>query len=167
MNRLTIFALVFCAFHIDAQADLSPFAGQRSNTPIADAVAEFNREAALNPIGKTQPPLTVAEVIAAIRGFSPEAHPHSEIFLQRFKTIAQTGIIPAGCYLSFICGWTPNKDYDYVVWWIDLCVHPEKAGEQVQGGYGYNSSKPHEETPAFTREQQILMDALKRNNASK
>ncbi len=174
MNRLLIFVFLFNVLLTKVHADLSAFDGQKRDTPIAAAVAEFNRLAASNPIGKTQPPLTVDEVIAAIRGFTAEEHPHSEVFLPQFKKMAQTGIIPAGCHLSFICGWTPNKDYDYVVWWIDLFVGRENA-DPAQGSYGYNyrlraqmiSSQPHEDTPAFRKEQQFLMDAWKKTNSSK
>ena len=127
----------------------------------------------MNAVGRTQPPLTSEEVIAAIRGWNPKEHPKSELFLDRFKKIAQTGIIPAGCYLDFIPGYTNYNGYDYKVWWIDLFVRAEKP-IRVQGLLGYNyrlraqmiSSSPHVETAEDKKQEDLFMDELKKAKIS-
>lgn len=147
-----------------------PYFAPREDISISDAVQQFNDRASADPIGKTQPSLTKEEVLAAIRGWKVDNHPHSDIFLKRFQKIAETGIIPKGCYLDFIPGWKGYNGYDYTVWWIDLFVGSEKPGEKVQDSFGYNyrlraqmiSSKLHEGSSTNANEQKVLLDAYKK-----
>ena len=149
---LVLLGMIAPALHAaEIPADTLHYYAPKEDIAIADAVQQFNERASDDPIGKTQPPLTKEELIAAIRGWMVEEHPHSDIFLKRLQGIAETGMIPKGCYLDFIPGWHGYNGYDYKVWWIDLFVCADKPGEKVRGSRGYNyrlraqmiSSEPH------------------------
>ena len=145
----------------------APYYAPKTDVSIAEAVKQFNVRAQENAVGKTQPPLTPDEVLAAIRGWIPGEHPGCEIFLPRFNKIAETEIIPAGSFLDFIPGWVGYKGYDYKVWWIDLFV-PGTDEQKIAHHWGYNfrlraqmiSSRPHQQTPELLREQQLMQKIL-------
>ena len=59
---------------------------------MEDVVAEFNRRATTHEIGKTQPPLTSMEIVAAIRT-SMVNHKIPEVQKAQFERIAETRII--------------------------------------------------------------------------
>jgi hypothetical protein len=163
---LLVFSVVGFSARGDALSDV-PYYAPKMDVSIDEAVQQFNARAEANAVGKTQPPLTSAEVIAAIRGWIPEEHPHCEVFLPQFRKIAESGIIPAGCYLDFIPGWVGYHGYDYKVWWIDLFV-PGTDKQKATHHWGYNfrlraqmiSSQPHQQSPESLREQQLIQKAL-------
>lgn len=68
-----------------------------------EAVADFNRRAKSNDVGKMQPPLSVQRV---------------------FQSIARTRAMPKGAYLQFIPGLAAVNGCDVDVWWIDLQAYP-------------------------------------------
>src|SRR5262245_56904516 len=113
-----LFAVVACANAADEPR------------PLADAVADFSARAAKNEIGKLEPPLTVAEVTAAIRGWIPKHGPPVDDDTYRaFQMIADTGMLPLGANLRFTTRWTGYNGHDFVVWWVDLTIMKgEKAG---------------------------------------
>lgn len=97
------------------------------------AVAEFNKKSSSHSIGKTQPPLTEAEVVAAIRGWIPKTTPGvtDEVF-EQFQEIAESETLPDGAELSFCPGWRGYRGFHFTVWWIDLSI---KTGEKT--GYTF------------------------------
>src|SRR5262249_21941590 len=83
---------------------------------LAEAVEEFNRRAQNNPTGKTQPPLTEDEVVAAIRG--RPGRPAPDDVHKAYRAIADNKTLPAGATLSFI----PCSALFRSVWWVDLSI---------------------------------------------
>jgi hypothetical protein len=162
---LLIFGVLGLSARGDGLADV-PYYASTTDVSIAEAVKQFNVRAQADAVGKTQPPLTSDEVIAAIRGWIPEEHPKCEYYLPQFRKIAETGIIPVGSYLDFIPGWIGYQGYDYEVWWVDLFV-PGTAEQKAAHHAGYRfrlraqmiSSRPHRPTSDLTREQQLMQKA--------
>jgi len=96
---------------------VSPMDTKRTRM-LADAVDEFNRYAQFDPIGKTRPPLTEDEVVAAIRGWkwTRKEHPVTEPVFQTFQTIAETRKLPPGAGLQSCSGWdTGPQGYKFEV----------------------------------------------------
>jgi hypothetical protein len=97
------------------------------------AIGRFNAEAMLNPVGKDQPPLTVDEMVAAIRGWVRKEHAVPDDYYSAFQKSADTLTLPAGARLDFTTGWKNYNGYDFVVWWVDLTfrdpssVHSDSA----------------------------------------
>jgi hypothetical protein len=103
---------------------LNPIAGDEEpkEATLAEAVKEFNRRAQVDAIGKTQPPLTEDEVVAAIRWWDREEEPVTDDVYQAYQAIADSGKLPAGAALYFITKCSgPNGD-EVDVWWINLEV---------------------------------------------
>jgi hypothetical protein len=90
--------------------------------PLSEAIADFNARAAKNEVGKVQPPLSEAEVIAAIRGWDRTRIPVADETYSAFQDIAETGLLPPGAHLRFLTRWTGFKHYDFDVWWADLVI---------------------------------------------
>jgi hypothetical protein len=102
-------------------------------TPLADAVRAFNAEAAENPIGKTQPPLTEDEVIAALRGILRELTPMTDEVYNAYQKIAETRTLPPRATLHFTIDWVPRLEgFHFTVWWADLSIMTGK-----HAGYNY------------------------------
>jgi len=114
--------------------------------PLADAIADLNAKAAKDDIGRLQPPLTEAEVVAAIRGWVRGLGPpvDDETYLA-FQNLATTGLLPERADLRFTTRWIGFNGFDFDVWWIDLTI---MKGEKV--GYTFRirdrkiSSRPSE-----------------------
>jgi hypothetical protein len=108
-------------------------AADEQATPLADAVRAFNAEAAEDPIGKTQPPLTEDEVIAALRGIMRELTPMTDEVYNTYQKIAETRTLPPRAELHFTTGWVPRLEgFHFTVWWADLSI---MTGEHA--GYNY------------------------------
>jgi hypothetical protein len=100
---------------------------------LADAVKAFNALATKNDIGKDQPALTEAEVVAAIRGWiRNQTPPATDEVYEAFQKIAETGQLPKGAKFSYTTGWIGYRGYDFDVWWVDLSI---MTGEDK--GYTY------------------------------
>jgi hypothetical protein len=93
-----------------------------AETPLTTAVEQLNGRAKLDPVGKTQPPLTVDETMTAIRGWICKQHPVPDTYYEAFQKIADTLTLPAGPRLDFTTGWKNYNGYDFVVWWVDLTL---------------------------------------------
>ncbi len=90
---------------------------------LADAVKDFNARAAKDKTGKDQPPLTVAEVVAAIRGWIRDQTPSATDDVYRaFQKVAMTKQLSEGARLSYCTGWLGYNGYDFDVWWVDLTL---------------------------------------------
>jgi len=124
--------------------------GYPAQSSIQDAVQDFNARASRDPIGRSQPTLTPAEVVAALRAFAqdPSAMPHAQ--LARLQSIAAGNTLPKGAYLRFIPGLMAVGGYDIDVWWIDLQLdldkYPTDLADQPMHTYRirtvYVSSRP-------------------------
>ena len=122
MKRFLLLASVLTAFAAFGNAADEP-------RPLVDAIADFNSRAAEDEIGKVQPPLSEAEVIAAIRGWIRERTPVDDETYLAFQSIATTGLLPDRANLRFITRWTGYNGYDFDVWWVDLTIMTgEKKG---------------------------------------
>ncbi|MFN3650114.1 MAG: hypothetical protein ACK47B_11095 [Armatimonadota bacterium] len=97
--------------------------------PLGEAVEAFNRRAAADPVGRTQPPLTEDEVVAAIRGWMRERVEVTDNVFARFQRVAETGRLPEGAEFRFITGWGGFRGFDFEVWWVDLVLRtgPDKV----------------------------------------
>jgi hypothetical protein len=91
-------------------------------TSLAEAVKAFNAEAATDPIGKDQSPLTEDEVIASIRGWIRKEQPISDEDYKVFQKIAEERQFPEGAYLHEFTGWSGYNDMHFDVWWVDLRI---------------------------------------------
>ena len=100
-----------------------------ANIQLQIAVDEFNRQAAKDEVGKTQPPLTVKEVVANIRGIIREDHPMPQEVYDALQAIADKLVFPDKASLGFISTWRGFEGYDYKVWWIDLAVNTGYAAD--------------------------------------
>src|SRR5262245_61220186 len=89
---------------------------------LAEAVKEFNRRAQDNATGKTQPPLTEDEAVAAIRGWIREQVPATDEVYKAYQTIADTKKLPEGATLTFTTRWSGFNGYEFDVWWVDLNI---------------------------------------------
>jgi hypothetical protein len=124
MRTTLVLAGLFVIFASIVEADDAP-------KQLADAVKEFNRFAAKDEIGKLQPLLTEAEVVAAIRGWIREQTPVADDTYRTFQEIAKSGELPIRSELTFTTRWGYNG-HDFDVWWVDLLI---MTGEKT--GYGF------------------------------
>jgi len=88
--------------------------------PLADAVERFNARAAADAIGRTQPPLTVKEVVASIRWLGPDDVPVTSEEIKAYKTIADTHELPPGADLEVISTFIPSDKYKFQAWSVRL-----------------------------------------------
>lgn len=96
--------------------------GYPGTTPMARAVEEFNEHAKGTEVGKTQPLLTVEEVLAAVRDWSPNEDPIDPEMFAALQEAARSGTLPKGAYLSFNSGSVSRNGYDIDAWNIYLQV---------------------------------------------
>ncbi len=101
---------------------------------LAEAVEQFNSRALMDPIGKTQPPLTEEEVIAAIRWADHEDFPVTSHEFAAYKKIAETKKLPPGAELEVISRFVPNDEYEFKAWSVRLRM-PRSSGH---GSYAYS-----------------------------
>jgi hypothetical protein len=95
----------------------------RTAVPLAEAIRKFNEEAKRDPVGKEQPPLTLDEVLAAIR-LPDKKHYASATDEQfaEFKRIAETQVFPATAEFE-VLGWMdPGGDYLYQMWDVRIML---------------------------------------------
>lgn len=135
---LSLFALAAIAAP-GVNVSRAPAAPVEENRPVderpvllADAVAEFNAQAAQDPIGKDQPPLTEDEVIASLRGIIRERTPMTDDVYNALQKVAVTRMLPAKAKLDFTTGWSGHNGFVFTVWWADLSI---MTGEKT--GYTY------------------------------
>ncbi|MHC4168207.1 MAG: hypothetical protein ACYSWQ_14720 [Planctomycetota bacterium] len=128
MTRITAVFLVVL-FAVAASSVYPAHVATKSNS-LEVAVEGFNAEARTHPVGKSQLPLTEAEVIAAIRGWIPKTTPGvTDDVYNRFQDIAESRVLPEGAHLSHCSAWTGYRGFHFTVWWIDLNIKTsETAG---------------------------------------
>jgi hypothetical protein len=99
---------------------------------LAEAVKDFNERALNNSTGKTQPPLTEDEAVAAIRGWIRDRFQATDEVYKAYQTIADTLSLPEGATFRFTTKWSGFNGYDFDVWWVDLVI---KTGGKI--GYTF------------------------------
>lgn len=108
-------------------------------TTLGDAVKQFNAQVnRTSDLGREQPPLTVDELVAAIRAWDTEKNPIVPELHAVFHSIAETGKLPSGSHLDYSTGWDPGRGYQFTVWRVNLSIsapHPTKADSRI--GYTF------------------------------
>ncbi len=99
-------------------------------TSLVEAVGVFNYLAERDAVGKTQPPLTEDEVIAALRWalLEPRKLPVSDKTLQALRKIIESRELPSGYELEVISGFRPNNQIEVTKWSVRLRVPREPQG---------------------------------------
>jgi hypothetical protein len=121
MARITaVFLVVLFA---DVATTFHPVHIATKSNSLELAVERFNTEACTHHVGKSQLPLTEAEVIAAIRGWNPKRTPGvTDDVYNRFQDIAESRVLPEGARLSHCSSWSGYRGFHFKVWWIDLTI---------------------------------------------
>jgi hypothetical protein len=103
-------------------AGASQNAPKPAGTPLGEAIRLFNARAAEDRIGKDQPPLTMGEVLAAIRWwrFDRRAAPVEDSEFEDFQKIAETGVLPPGAALEVIRGFQPTDQIEFTAWSVRI-----------------------------------------------
>ena len=109
-------------------------AGYPKEISIDDAVAVFNNFMQCNNRGKSQPPLTADELIAAIRDWdcTKEKDATNKKLCADAWKITETGKMPKGSFIDADCGIAKDckvrsyKGYDVNAWEIDLYLWLDK-----------------------------------------
>jgi hypothetical protein len=86
--------------------------------PLDDVVAQFNTDAANDPVGQLEPPLTADEVVGAIRRQLPNLNASPQV-VEMLRRIAQTRTLPVDAKVHADSGYT-IRGTTSVVWWINL-----------------------------------------------
>ncbi len=152
-----------CVVALGAVIAASAFAAQSDTTETVSlkaAVEDFNQKARTHPIGKSQPPLTEDEVIAAIRGWIPEDTPRvTDDIYDKFQEIAESRELAKGADLSFRPGWTGYRGYSFKVWWIYLSI---KTGKNT--GYTFRIRDQKISSRKMTPDELGEIEELHRND---
>ncbi len=123
-RHLSILLATLCT--LTASSSLTLFAAPANPTPLADAITAFNKAASLDPIGKSQSPLTEAEVIAAILMYEkPADAPVSNHLLQTFKAIAASGELPPNATFESLNGYDRGGAHIFDVWSVRIRLERE------------------------------------------
>ena len=100
-----------------------------ASTPLGEAVKAFNTEAAKDPTGNEQLPLTEDEVIAAIRFWKREKDsPVSNQLQDTFKEVAETRKVPANARFEVLKGLDPGGEFLFYGWWVRLQMRKPDGG---------------------------------------
>ena len=113
--------------------------GYPEATPLARAVGEFNERAKQTEIGKTQPPLTAEEVLAAVRDWNSKEDPIEPKMFAALQEAAKGGMLPKGAYLSYSSGSLSRNGYDIDAWNIYLQVGLDKYPADLVGVPSYRN----------------------------
>ena len=98
---------------------------------LSEAVEDFNSRAARDDVGKVQAPLTIDEVVTAIRSAGRHQLPLIEYQRRLMHAVAETQQLPAYAGLRFTTTWFAPSGYRCEVWWVDL-VLSSQAQDQDQ-----------------------------------
>lgn len=114
--HLSLFAIV-------ASMAVTGFAAPtlKEETPLLRAVADFNKKALLDSIGKAERPITEEEVIASILLLEkPVNAPVSDELFQQIKKIAATKVLPVNAKFESLNGLDPGGSYIFDVWSVRI-----------------------------------------------
>ena len=119
------------AIHLQRLSAADRIAAPLEGTPLKFLLGDFNRKAAEDAIGKSEPKLTEDEVVAAIRAWIiRKKEDVDDDTVAIYKKIAETRTLPKGAELVFTTGWVTDE-LNFKVWWINLEI---ATGENR--GYG-------------------------------
>lgn len=96
--------------------------GYPQEISLQRAVDIFNQDAQRDVTGRTQPPLTADEVVAAIRAWDVKQQPMKKKFFQLYQRVAKSGVMPTGAYIFFTKGYVDFNGYDIEFWEIYMLV---------------------------------------------
>jgi hypothetical protein len=97
-----------------------------ANSPVPaamsldEAVRIFNAQAQADQVGKDQPPLTVDEVVGAIRWFNRNEAPVTDAEFAAFRKIAETKQLPRGTEFEVLGGFIPGDGFRYTRWSVRI-----------------------------------------------
>jgi hypothetical protein len=95
-----------------------------SSVPAAKSLDEtiriFNAQAQADQVGKDQPPLTVDEVVGAIRWFNRNEAPVTDAEFAAFRKIAETKQLPRGTEFEVISDFIPGDGFRYTRWSVRI-----------------------------------------------
>lgn len=122
MKHSSRFTLLLTAVAVFAATPSMP--AQDDPVPLDAAVRKFNERAAEHPIGKTQPPLTVDAVIAAVRWnlLDREKLNVSDETARVLEALPQTLLLPEEFTLEFEEGFEPNDRVTFDAWVVKLRI---------------------------------------------
>jgi hypothetical protein len=98
--------------------------------PLASAISSFNAQYGDDPVGRYEPPVTEAEILASIRAQLPTLGAHTKVHAI-YSDVVRSRRIPEGSRLYAMNGWQMKDGTIYTVWWINLDVPLRK-----NSGYG-------------------------------
>lgn len=107
--------------------------GYSTEIPIAQAVEDFNQLAKCHRLGKTQPPLTVEEILAAIRDTHPSEKKLRSWVYNTYQDIGKTEKLPKGTFIDFGMGSETLGGYIIEKWSIILYVGLNKYTRELKG----------------------------------
>jgi len=97
--------------------------------PLAKAIQEFNQKSLADAIGKDQPPLSEAEVVAAIRLSEKATFAEaSDSLFQTFKEIAATRQLPPGASIEVLTRIDLGGEFIFDVWYVRLSLPRPDGG---------------------------------------
>jgi hypothetical protein len=107
--------------------------GYAEDVSVSRAVEDFNRFAQCHQLGKTQPPLTVDEFLAAIRDADPAEEKIQPWVYKLYRRISKTQMMPKGTFIDFGLGAINERGYDINLWSIELYVGLDKYTRERKG----------------------------------
>ncbi|WP_284352293.1 hypothetical protein [Roseisolibacter agri] len=110
-------------------------AGYAKPVPLTKAVSDFNVLARCSAIGRRQPPLTVTEVVAALRAWRCDAEPSvaPRQTCEQMREIARTGTVPVGGLLVEIGGVSDYRGYSVDAWEVHLKLGLDRDRRDTKG----------------------------------
>lgn len=117
---------------------------------LEEAVDKFNQKSQETKIGKDQPPLTVDEVIAAIRAWDRKKIPASDKVYEAYQKIAESRVLPDKAEFDFMTGFT-NDRFEFDVWWVNLSI-----STGPKSGYGFRIREQILSSRPLTIENDVL-----------
>jgi hypothetical protein len=107
--------------------------GYAEEVSVTQAVEDFNRYAQCHQLGKTQPPLTVDEFLAAVRDANPAEEKIQDWVYKIYRQISKTQMMPKGAFIDYGLGAVNDRGYDIQLWSIDLYVGLDKYSRERKG----------------------------------
>ena len=95
-------------------------------SPLETAIEAFNSKSARHELGKSQPPLSMEEVVAAIRLWQPGPDtPVSPKLLGVFKQIAESKTLPDRAEFELLTGYDRGGKFVFDVWSVRIRIERE------------------------------------------
>jgi hypothetical protein len=89
--------------------------------PLANAISSFNAQYGDDPVGRYEPPLTEAEILASIRAQLPSLASHKKV-QALYSDVIRSRRIPDGTRLYAGSSFQLRDGSTRTVWWITLHV---------------------------------------------